>query len=126
MIKDYKPSEYIEEKHKVVVFDSGYPEYAGFMFHKDKDGNVRLDNDAQRENYQHCLEHPEKFTRFNKEIEMTDRYHTAPAGTCKCGAHIELHDQYHGSCSCPKCGQWYNLFGQELLPPVDWGDTDED
>jgi hypothetical protein len=25
-----------------------------------------------------------------------------------------------GANECPHCGQWYNVFGQELLPPDQW------
>lgn len=25
-----------------------------------------------------------------------------------------------GACEWPTCGQWYNLFGQKLLPPDRW------
>lgn len=42
-------------------------------------------------------------------------------GECKCGAEVPLMDQYMGACECPGCGQWYNLSGQELLPPEEWG-----
>lgn len=41
-------------------------------------------------------------------------------GTCHCGGTVELTDEYMGACECPNCGQWYNLFGQELLPPDMW------
>ena len=33
---------------------------------------------------------------------------------------LELWDQYYGACRCPKCGKWYNLFGQSLLSPDYW------
>ena len=33
---------------------------------------------------------------------------------------VYLYDRYRAACQCPKCGRWYNLFGQELLPPEMW------
>lgn len=36
----------------------------------------------------------------------------------------ELVNQYQGACPCPKCGQWYNLFGQELINPQYWEEED--
>lgn len=27
-----------------------------------------------------------------------------------------------GACQCPKCGKWYNIFGQALLDPEFWED----
>ncbi len=52
--------------------------------------------------------------------KYTNTY-TAPAvGKCKCGEEFELIDEYMGACQCPKCNQWHNLFGQELLPPDRW------
>jgi hypothetical protein len=31
-----------------------------------------------------------------------------------------LEDQYYAACQCPKCGQWYNIYGQHLRPPEEW------
>ena len=44
---------------------------------------------------------------------------------CSCGEIIELYDGYMGSCECPNCGQWYNMFGQTLIKPQYW-EEDED
>ena len=48
-----------------------------------------------------------------------------PTGTCNCGHKIELYDRYLGACECPYCGQWWNLFGQELKNPEHWNDYGE-
>lgn len=46
---------------------------------------------------------------------------------CKCGQEILLQDDYLGCCQCPNCGQWYNMFGQEVLDPSKWEeDLDDD
>ena len=95
----------------------------GFSFPCDSNGNVFIDKmtDCAIENYNYCLKHPEKFPYAYKEIEYTWRWIKEPDyGICDCGERIELINQYMGACQCPKCGQWYNLFGQELLPPEKW------
>jgi hypothetical protein len=30
-----------------------------------------------------------------------------------------------GACQCENCGQWYNIFGQELIDPEYWEDWKE-
>ena len=99
---------------------------SGFGFPCDERGNV-LDAEMTKEaweNYRWCLEHPEKFAVYN-EMKTRVRYYTPDAhGTCSCGEEVELHNQYMGACQCPKCGRWYNLFGQSLLPPEAWEDEE--
>ena len=34
---------------------------------------------------------------------------------CKCGASIELFDALNNECR--KCGRWFNMSGQEVVPP---------
>ena len=101
----------------------------GFEFPCDKDGNVSLDkmSDAAIENYKYCMEHSEKYSYAYNEIHEYRRWiKDNPYGTCHCGERVELYDEYMGACQCQKCGQWYNLFGQELLPPDEWGDVGYD
>lgn len=103
-----------------IVFDDGEGT-AGCWFACDSSGKVNenLPKEAKT-NLEYCLTHPEDFKRWN-EIKRTEREYTEPAhGTCACGTEVELYDQYYGACQCPKCGRWYNLFGQSLLPPEQW------
>ena len=47
-----------------------------------------------------------------------EEYRHSPALVkCECGEEFYLEDQYLGSCECPNCGSWYNLFGQSVLAP---------
>ena len=95
----------------------------GYEFPCDADGNVKLDNmtDVAIENYNECLKHPEEFPYAFKEIHKYSRWiKDEPYGTCDCGKRVYLFNQYMGACECPKCGKWYNLSGQELLPPEEW------
>ena len=119
MIANYKPSEYVTVTDYEIVFDDGANN--GYGFPCDENGNLDKDmNPAARENYERCLAHPEKFVRANKLIKFTRSYRDPARGTCHCGEEIWLTNDYMGACECPNCGQWYNLFGQELLPPRQW------
>lgn len=100
---------------------------SGYSFPCDSAGNVQLDNDAARRNYEWALAHSEMFpVQFNEFTRRTRTYTENAHGTCVCGAEVELYDQYRGACQCPKCERWYNLFGQSLIPPQYWDDDGED
>ena len=93
----------------------------GFTFPCDVTGNVELTTDAARENYEWAMAHPEKFpVAYNEFTRYEDTYIENARGVCSCGEEVELYDHYQGACPCPKCGQWYNLFGQELVNPKYW------
>lgn len=119
MLKNYTPSQRRTEVSYELVFDDG--RYNGFCFPCNENGKL-LDtkNEAAMSNYKWCLEHPEKFDRFNKVIKQEYTVRDNAHGTCSCGHEVELYNSYDGACQCEKCGKWYNLFGQELLPPTSW------
>ena len=119
MLKNMTKAEWITIHEYSIDFDTD--DGGGFTFPCDETGKV-LDSitDEAKTNYEWCLQHPEKFVRF-KEFKHFKRQYKEPAhGTCKCGEVVELVNEYMGACECPNCGQWYNLFGQELLPPEQW------
>ena len=119
MLQNYIPVKYSKVKRYDIVFDDGY--YNGFSFPCNEDGELLNDmNECAVENYKRCLEHPEKFVRFNKVIEQEYTVKDNAHGTCSCGNEVQLYDVYYGACQCDKCGKWYNLFGQELLSPEHW------
>ena len=119
MIHNYTPSSFETITEYNIVFDDGH--HNGFAFSCNKDGTIFKDLSPEAyANYKYCLESPEKFVRFNKVIASNYRVRNNAHGICHCGARIELVDMYYGACQCDKCGQWYNLFGQELLPPEEW------
>ena len=77
------------------------------------------DNKAAKENYAFALAHPERYKDLG--IVEQEYWNTVPAeATCSCGATFYLRDQYMGACDCPGCGQWYNLFGQQLKSPYEY------
>ena len=121
MLNNYTPSEHREVITYELVFDDGYNN--GFSFPCDVNGKLLYSEKETPEAYKnlrYCLEHPEEFVRFNKVVEDRHSVKYNAHGTCECGNKVVLWDQYYGACQCEKCGQWYNLFGQELLPPDLW------
>lgn len=104
----------------------GMPEGSGYSFPCDANGNLIVDEyyECWKKNYDFCVSSPEKF--IDKGIVENSWYYTENAkALCSCGKEIELYDQYMGACDCPKCGQWYNMFGQALIDPEYWEDDDE-
>lgn len=118
---------YVPAEHKTdVSYDLTFwydedGETGGCCFPCDAAGNVfPFKYDEMKKNYEHCMAHPEQFKVF-AEVQKFVNHYTEPAhGTCICGTEVELYDQYYAACQCPNCGRWYNLFGQELLPPEQW------
>jgi hypothetical protein len=119
MIKNYVPAECRTETRYDIVFDDGYGN--GWCFPCDANGEF-LDktNECAYANYLEALKHPEKYVRYNKIVSQKYTVKDNAHGTCICGNEVELYDSYYGACQCEKCGRWYNIFGQELLPPDQW------
>lgn len=113
-----------------LVFIYAHDEDSGFVFPCDFKGEVNLEElcPEGQENYRWCLEHPEEFSKDSPCIEVTRHTCVEPAvGKCVCGSEVVLEDQYYAACQCPKCGQWYNIYGQHLRPPEEWiEDLEED
>lgn len=126
MINNYTPAQHRIVKEYNLVFDDGYNN--GFAFSCDAAGIISKSLAPEaRENCIWCLKHPEMFERFDEVIEYRYKIKDPAHGTCHCGNEVYLRDEYYGACMCDKCGQWYNLSGQELLPPEEWQeDLDED
>ena len=124
MLKNYTPITYYTITEYEIAFDDGHNN--GYGFPCDEHGHL-LDGlaDAAIANYKWCLDHPESFTRFNEIIERKCRTYDNAHGTCDCGNEVELFNEYCGARQCEKCGQWYNLFGQKLLPPTMWNEWEE-
>lgn len=98
---------------------------SGVSFPCDEDGNIDLNTlkEADIQAYKNAMSHPENYPYAWNEVETVDR--EPASGICRCGKHILLIDQYLGACSCPDCGQWYNIFGLELKPVERWNDCGE-
>lgn len=127
MMKNYEPAAYRTVVDYELVFDDGRNN--GFGFPCNRDGKLlesEEQNPAAHENYRNCLKHPGRFARFNKVVRYERSVRDNARGTCICGSEVELYGQYLGACQCPGCGRWYNLFGQELLPPDKWQEDSEE
>lgn len=125
MLKDIvRPERRLEVTYGLRFYvDAG----GGLEFPCDADGNVKRNQmtEVAIQNYEDCLKHPEKYPYAFNEVHKYSRWvKDIPYGTCKCGDRVYLLNEYMGACQCGKCGQWYNLFGQELLPPEDWEEVD--
>ena len=100
----------------------GQPKGCGYSFTCDVNGNLDTTDEnytLKKENYDFCIANPEKYIDEGV-VENSWTYMENAKALCSCGETIELYDQYLGACNCPKCGQWYNLFGQALLDPEYW------
>lgn len=96
---------------------------SGFTFPCDKDGHI-LDEQMTEEawaNYGQCMAHPERFQEFNVLAQDSRIIQPDPELVCKCGHRFSLSgDGYYMAWQCPECGQWYNMSGDELVPPSEW------
>lgn len=125
MLKNIIPRERKFETSYMLAYDDGH--WNGYMFDCDEHG-IPLDSltDTALKMLESCKTHPEKFARAG-EIVSFDRSYVEPAhGTCECGEVVTLENQYLGACECTKCGRWYNLFGESLLPPDQWELCEDD
>jgi len=122
MLKNLVDKKYHEVHEYYIEFN--YDKNSGFSFPCDEKGNIISLNPAAKENYEWCLQHPEKFEQFNKITCRNTMVIDYAHGTCSCGREVELYNQYQGACQC-ECGQWYNLFGQELINPEFWESDEE-
>lgn len=118
MLKNYvEETEVSREYYREFTYLDGC---GGFSFPCDRDGKPAEDmNECAKANYAWAMAHPEQFSEYNEFRVEVNRF-TRRHGTCSCGTEVDLWDQYYGACQCPKCGQWYNLFGQSLVSPEYW------
>ena len=49
--------------------------------------------------------------------KIVHRYTEPAQAKCRGGNIFTVKDMFYGCCECDACGQWYNLFGQEVIPP---------
>jgi len=84
-----------------------------------KDGEPVFQCDKAKENYEYALAHPEEYKDVGVKPHI-EKYWENTTILCKCGNELELRNELHGACRCPNCGKWYNMSGQELLPPDEW------
>lgn len=95
----------------------------GFSFPCDADGAADFNCFTQEaiNNFDDCVANQDKFY-FVGVREYRHTYHEPNYGICSCGETVifDRDNNYYGAVQCPKCDQWYNLFGQELIDPKYW------
>lgn len=123
MLTFLRQSERVYEKEYYRDFILRSDPNGGLSFPSDKDGNpvMEKENTAAWDNYKYALEHPEKYIDKGA-VEREYSYRRPALVKDDCGEEFELFDQHGGACQCPRCGNWYNLSGQALKPPSEWGD----
>lgn len=124
----------IIEQAKIVRADDYCLEFDGinlpvdgqYSFDCDKEGNVDVNSlpKEAKKNYLMCINSPNRFTKHL--AHYTRKWREPARAICKCGREILLENEYKGACSCPHCERWYNMFGQEILPPELWDEDDWD
>lgn len=122
MLKNFTPSRI--EYETLYYFEFLYDDDSGYSFPTDKYGNLLELTEEAKQSYSYCVQNVDKFKRIGQR-KYTRKIRIPAEGDCFCGTYIELYDEYRGTCCCPTCGRWYNLFGQELLPPECWEEDDE-
>ena len=121
MLKNIIQRTPVEIIERSIEFTDG--DGCGFSFDCDENGTPKFSCDAAKQNYEYAMAHPECFTgQFNKVVIYKRKYVEPAHGICRCGEDVTLYDEYQGACACPKCGQWYNMYGQELIDPEYWED----
>lgn len=116
MLKIIKERELKEETY--YTYDFNRNNGSGFTFPCNENGEVKL-NKCNKESYEFCLKHRKDFA-WEGVIKHKISYWEPAVGQCSCGEKLLIEAQYMGAFQCPKCKQWYNLFGQKLLPPNEW------
>lgn len=96
-----------------------------FGFPCNKDGKLLKEKMVQAaiDNYNLCINTPERFKIKNLGGDIVKHeieYKEPAVGKCSCGKKIKMLSHYLGALQCPKCKKWYNVWGQELLPPECW------
>ena len=126
MLNIIKPRATIERVVYSLDFDRKDSADFGYSFDCDSTGKI-LDDSLDA--YNHFIEdeynEDEYFDGYVNKNEFT--FTEAAEGICPhCGRTVILTDDYLGTTSC-ECGQWYNLYGQELVKPQYWeSDYEED
>lgn len=121
MLTKYTPPRHVKKTLYSLTFDDGAG--TGLDFPCDENGNLADLTELAKKSLEDCLKHPERFKQWNQVVETEIQVREDPVGVCECGREFILSDSYLGACQCPGCGQWYNLFGQELLPPGKWDEV---
>lgn len=119
-IRERKRKEHKEFRREFTLI--GEIEGNGYSFPCLQDGSPDTNDehyDSWKTNFERCINSPEKYK--DEGLVIVKRTYIEPAIIqCSCGNNVELIDRYLGACSCNKCGQWYNIYGQKLIDADLW------
>lgn len=119
-----------EVKEYCLVYDDVHG--SGYSFPCDEGGRILWEEfsskDAAEKSLAYCKAHLEMWTGKCGEIVAYVSHYRY--GICPhCGLRVYFWgagwSSSLGVSQCD-CGHWYNIFGQEMRPPEDWEDVDED
>lgn len=119
MSKIIKEREYIEKCDYSRDFtNKDFPD-SGWTFPCEADGTLKSDLTATAiKNCKACFNNPDYIDEGVVKHEWG--YYEPAILKCDCGEEIEMENQYMGAFECPKCSQWYNIYGQHLNNPSTW------
>ena len=124
----------VEKTHYVLAFDDARDSGSGYAFPCDKTGRILWEEvaspKATRKSLAYCKANPDRWTSQSRNGMVKATISRERYGICPhCGSVVYFVESgYMYECTygyeCT-CGQWYNVFGQELNPPDAWEYLDE-
>ena len=93
---------------------------SGFMFPCNENGEINF-NDMEQvalDNYEKC-ESGEYEVVYQGLRRSFNRYWEPAIGKCSCGKEVVLESNTN---RCESCRSYYNMMGQELRDPREWGE----
>lgn len=116
------------KKHIEYTYNFDIDNDGGYAFPCTEAGKILMDEIGEEalKNLLWCFSNLDKFICKPYVKKYSWSYYEPALAQCTCGQKFELEDEYMGACQCPKCGAWYNLFGQRLLDPEFWEGEDID
>ncbi len=123
MIEIIREREQKKDSWFELVFEWNDGSGAGFAFPCNEDGTLRPQkSESAVDSYFSCVNGEYDVTRVGVQKRKTSWWEPR-VGRCHCGEEIELSG--FANC-CDECGRFYNMSGQELRDPSEWGeDTGE-
>ena len=115
----------VEKTRYMLAFEDARFPGCGYSFPCDKDGHILwgvcTDTDATRKSLAFCKAHPDRWTSDSRDGRVETIVEQYRYGLCPyCGHKVYVYrPNYMGVFAC-ECGRWYNVFGQEVLPPDEW------
>lgn len=121
MIRNYVPAHLEETREKFLEFLN--EDGCGYSFDLDENDRPILQTEAAKTSWELCQK---AYPNGGRKKVWTNRFRVPAKGTCQCGFDITLCGDYYGATECDRCGRWYNVWGEEILPPEMWEENLEE